>query len=62
MGQGAETATPPAAHAANAGRTLSANMPVWVLAGAFFGILTGLTLGAQNRAVAQVDFLDEDLL
>ena len=24
--------------------------------------VTGLTLGAQNRAVAQVDFLDEDLL
>jgi len=24
--------------------------------------VTGITLGAQNRAVAQVDLLDEDLL
>src|SRR5215472_10795230 len=47
MGQGVDTATQPAGRSASAGRSLSANMPIWVLAGAFFGILTGLTLGGR---------------
>src|SRR5215469_12493716 len=47
MGQGAVTAAQPAARPAGPGRSLSANMPVWVLAGAFLGILTGLTLGGR---------------
>ena len=47
MGQGVDTATQPAGRSASAGRSLSANMPIWVLAGAFFGILTGLILGGR---------------
>src|SRR5215471_19402322 len=47
MGQGVDTAAQPAARSAGPGRSLSANMPIWVLAGAFLGILTGLTLGAR---------------
>ena len=47
MGQGVDTAAQPAARPAGTGRSLSANMPIWVLAGAFLGILTGLTLGTR---------------
>src|SRR5215475_8065223 len=47
MGQAAEATVESARPKARTPGRLSAHLPLWVLAGAFLGILTGLTLGAR---------------